>query len=257
MSAMSSLQFLSRLAAPRLAYHRLLGKNPGLVFLPGFMSNMQGEKALALEKFCQSSGHAFVRFDYTGCGKSEGNSNDCVLGDWKGDALAVFDELTTGPQVLVGSSMGGWLMLLVAQARPERVAGLLGIATAADSFVNTFKQLPLEVKEEVEKTGLFKFSSKYSSSGHYMINYSLIKEAEQHCVLGNSIPILCPVRLLHGLKDESIPWQVSLQVLESLASQDVDVILRKNGDHRLSTTADLALLVTTVGDLLEKVAPLE
>ncbi|XP_067910116.1 palmitoyl-protein thioesterase ABHD10, mitochondrial-like isoform X2 [Heterodontus francisci] len=250
---MSSVQFLTRLPLPRLAYHRISAQNPGVVFLPGFKSNMNGEKALALEEFCRLAGHSFVRFDYTGCGSSDGNSEDCLLGDWKKDVLTVLDNLTTGPQILVGSSMGGWLMLLASLARPEKVAGVVGIATAADQFVSAFKQLPLELRKEVEKTGEYKMSSKYSDSGFYTLKYDFIKESEEHCVLQSSIAISCPVRLIHGMNDDLVPWQNSIKVAEQLASDDVDVILRRNGDHRMSQSDDLKLLVGIVSDLMHKI----
>ncbi|XP_072139958.1 uncharacterized protein [Mobula birostris] len=177
---MSSMQFLRRLSLPRLAYHRISAKNPGVMFLSGFKSNMNGEKALALEAFCDSAGYSFVRcskeecraremasavdlllrFDYTGCGSSEGNSEDCLLRDWKNDVLTVLDNLTTGPQILVGSSMGGWLMLLASLARPEKVAGMVGIATAADHLVTAFRQLPAELKKEAEVMGQYNMPSR-------------------------------------------------------------------------------------------------
>ncbi|XP_067827056.1 palmitoyl-protein thioesterase ABHD10, mitochondrial-like [Heptranchias perlo] len=249
---MSSVQFLTRLPLPRLAYHRISAQNPGVVFLSGFRSTMNGEKALALEEFCRSAERSFVRFDYTGCGSSEGNAVDCLLGDWKNDVLTVLDSLTAGPQIVVGSSMGGWLMLLASLARPEKVAGVVGIATAADYFVTAFKQLPLELRNEAEKTGQYKMPSKYSASGFYPVKYDFIKESEEHCVLQSSIPISCPVRLIHGMKDDIVPWQNSIKVAEQLESDDVDVILRRNGDHRMSRSDDIKLLITVVGDLMHE-----
>ncbi|XP_051895692.1 palmitoyl-protein thioesterase ABHD10, mitochondrial-like [Pristis pectinata] len=249
---MSSIQFLSRLFSPRLAYRRISAQNPGVVFLSGYNSNMNGEKALALEAFCCSAGHSFIRFDYTGCGSSEGNFEDCLLGDWKNDVLTVLDNLTTGPQILVGSSMGGWLMLLVSLARPEKVAGMVGIATAADYFVSALRQLPPELRKEAEVKGQYKISSKYSATGDYTMKYAFVKEAEEHCLLQSSIPISCPMRLLHGMKDDVVPWQNSVRVAEQLESDDVDIILRKNGDHRLSQPDDLKLLVTVIDDLMKK-----
>ncbi|XP_035287939.1 abhydrolase domain containing 10, depalmitoylase a isoform X3 [Anguilla anguilla] len=143
----STVQFATRPDQPKLAYRKVKGKSPGVVFLPGFSSNMSGHKAEALEEFCRSLGHSYLRFDYTGCGASEGVLAECTVGSWKRDVLYVLDELVDGPQILVGSGMGGWLMLLAAIARPEKISALVGISTAADHFVTAFKSLPLEVRQ--------------------------------------------------------------------------------------------------------------
>ncbi|XP_054981553.1 palmitoyl-protein thioesterase ABHD10, mitochondrial isoform X3 [Sorex araneus] len=140
----TSYSYLSRPGLPNLAYKKLKGKNPGIIFIPGFLSNMNGIKALAIEDFCRCLGHAYIRFDYSGVGKSDGNIKECTVGKWRKDVLSVIDELAVGPQILVGSSLGGWLMLHAAIARPEKVIALIGIATAADGLVTQFKQLPLE-----------------------------------------------------------------------------------------------------------------
>ncbi|KAJ1116786.1 hypothetical protein NDU88_004992 [Pleurodeles waltl] len=140
----ATVQFLTRPDLPKLAYQKIKGKNPGVIFLPGYASNMNGQKAVALEDFCNSLGHSFVRFDYTGCGSSEGDIKECTVGRWKKDVLSVLDELSEGPQILVGSSLGGWLMLLAAIARPEKVAALVGVAAAADHVVTSFNQLTVE-----------------------------------------------------------------------------------------------------------------
>ncbi|XP_033867048.3 palmitoyl-protein thioesterase ABHD10, mitochondrial-like isoform X1 [Acipenser ruthenus] len=248
----SSVQFLSRPDLPKLAYQSIKGKSPGVIFLPGFASNMNGQKAVALEEFCKSLGHSYVRFDYTGCGASEGEAETCTIGKWKKDVLTVIDELTEGPQILVGSSMGGWLMLLVAIARPDRTAALVGVSTAADHFVSVFKSLPIEAKKEIEEKGVWKIPSKYNEEGFYSISYDFIKEAENHCVLHSPIPVTCPVRLIHGMKDDDVPWHVSIQVADRILSPDLDVTLRKHGQHRMSDKDDLKLLVYTVDDLIDK-----
>ncbi|NXT31357.1 ABHDA protein, partial [Pelecanoides urinatrix] len=252
----SSVSFLTRPDRPNLAYHKLKGRNPGVIFLPGFNSNMNGQKATALEDFCNSLGHAFIRFDYTGCGSSDGNFQECTIGKWRKDVLSILDELTDGPQILVGSSLGGWLMLHAAIARPDKVAALVGVAVAADHLVTTFKKLPIEVQKEIEEKGEWKFPTKYNEEGYYSLTYDFIREAENHCVLNSPIPITCPIRLIHGMKDGDVPWQISMQVADRVLSKDVDVILRKIGQHRMSEKEDTKLLVNTVDDLIDKLATL-
>ncbi|XP_030437838.1 transgelin-3 isoform X2 [Gopherus evgoodei] len=252
----SSVSFLSRPDRPNLAYNKIKGKNPGVVFLPGLHSDMNGQKAVALQDFCKSLGHAFVRFDYTGCGSSDGNLQECTVGKWRKDVLSVLDELTDGPQILVGSSLGGWLMLHAAIARPEKVAALVGVAAAADYLVTTFKQLPLEVQKEIEEKGEWKLPTKHNEEGFYCLSYEFIKEAENHCLLSNPIPITCPIKLIHGMKDEDVPWKVSMQIADDVVSTDVDVILRKVGQHRMNEKDDMKLLVYTVDDLIDKLTTL-
>lgn len=215
---------------------------------------MNGTKALAIEDFCRSLGHAYIRFDYTGVGKSDGNIKECTIGKWRKDILSVIDELAAGPQILVGSSLGGWLMLHAAIARPEKVVAVIGIATAADGLVTQFKQLPIEVKKEIEERGVWTLPSKYSDEGIYNIQFSFIKEAEYHCLLHSPIPVKCPVRLLHGMKDDIIPWQTSIHVADRIISTDVDVILRKHSDHQMKEKADIQLIVYTIDDLIHKLS---
>ncbi|KAM5280854.1 palmitoyl-protein thioesterase ABHD10, mitochondrial [Ctenodactylus gundi] len=250
----ASFSFLNRPDLPKLAYKRLKGKSPGIIFIPGFISNMNGTKALAIEEFCRSLGHAYIRFDYSGVGNSEGNLEECTVGKWRKDVLSVIDNLAEGPQILVGSSLGGWLMLHAAIARPEKVMALVGVATAADGLVTRFSQLPVEVKKEVEIKGVWTMPSKYHEDGFYRIRYSFIKEAEHHCLLHSPIPVTCPIRLLHGLKDDVIPWQTSLQVADRVLSADVDIILRKHSDHRMKEKADIQLLTYTIDDLIDKLS---
>lgn len=241
---------LSRADGHTLAYQQHSGSGPGVVFLCGFRSDMTGIKARTLEDHCRAQGRAFVRFDYLGHGVSSGQFTDGTLSRWLDDTLAVLDELTTGPQVLVGSSMGGWLMLLAALARPERVAGLLGIATATD-FVDDllWARLPESVRSQLQREGVVYLPSVYSSEPT-PLTWHFIEDGRRHRLLTAPIALTCPVRLLHGMQDRDVPWQTSLRLSECLSGADVRLTLLKDGDHRLSRPADLALLTATLDDLI-------
>ncbi|HXH02129.1 MAG TPA: alpha/beta hydrolase [Candidatus Competibacteraceae bacterium] len=241
--------YLPRHDGLRLAYRRSPGRGPGVMFLGGFMSDMSGIKARTLEDFCRARGQAYVCFDYFGHGRSDGAFRDATVGRWREDALAVLDQLTAGPQILVGSSMGGWLMLLAALARPERVVGLVGIASAPDFTEDLlFPGLAPELQAALRRVGAIHIPSQYSTQP-YAITLRLIEEARAHLLLRAPIPLACPVRLLHGMADPDVPWQTSQRLLERLESADVHLTLIKDGDHRLSREQDLALLCRTLAEL--------
>jgi pimeloyl-ACP methyl ester carboxylesterase len=244
-------QFLIDETGMRLSYYQLTGTDltlPGVVFLGGFRSDMSGSKALYLEDCCRQWGCAYVRFDYFGHGISEGQFEEATIGRWLKDVLWVLDSLTTGPQILVGSSMGGWLMLLATMQRMSRVKALVGIASAPD-FLEEFHRLtPLQAAELQEK-GVCYFPSQYGDP--YPVTATLIAEGKAHRVLDKAIPINCPVRLLHGLEDQEVSWKKSLEIAEKLTSTDVRVTLIKKGAHSLSSESDLELLRATVAELLE------
>lgn len=242
---------LARPDGATIAYHRLAGARPGIVFLGGFRSDMTGTKALYLEDYCRRRGRAYVRFDYFGHGVSSGDFAQGTIGRWRDDAVAVIDSLTDGKQILVGSSMSGWIMLLAALARPERIAALVGIAGAPDFTEELlWSRLTPAQRREIEEQGRVVLPSDYDPAG-YLYTRALIEEGRTHLLLGRPIPIDVPVRLLHGMRDESVPWRLSLDLAERLASRDVAVTLLKDGDHRLSTPADLALLARTLDALTE------
>ena len=231
----------------RLAVRRRAGRGRTLVFLPGYMSDMEGGKATALDAWAAAQGRAMLRFDYGGCGLSGGDFEAETLDGWRDDALAMIDSVD-GPVVLVGSSMGGWLMLLAALARPGRVAGLVGIAAAPDFTDWGFSDLQ---KGVIRETGRLEEPSPYGQAP-YVTTLAFWRSGEALKLLAGEIAIDCPVRLLHGLADEDVPWRISLALAGRLRSADVQMLLVKEGDHRLSREADLDLLIRTVAALMER-----
>jgi pimeloyl-ACP methyl ester carboxylesterase len=241
-------------ASTTIAYRRTAGRNPGLVFLGGFRSDMTGIKATSLEAWAKRQGRAFVRFDYQGHGASGGEWEQGSIGQWRDDALAVLDRLTEGPQILIGSSMGGWIALLLALARPDRVAGLLGVAPAPDFTERMIRsRLGPDQRAALERDGRFIAPSAYDPAG-YPITRHLLEEARAHLLLPGPIPIACPVRLLHGQRDADIPWRTSLDLADALTGDDVRVVLVKDGDHRLSRDQDIALMLRLAGELADQAA---
>jgi pimeloyl-ACP methyl ester carboxylesterase len=247
---MSSHGTLTRQDGATIAYNRTAGASPGIVFLGGFRSDMTGIKALYLEDYCRRGGRAYLRFDYLGHGASSGDAALGTIGRWVGDAITVLDSLTEGPQVLVGSSMGGWLMLLAALARPLRTQALVGIAAAPDFTEDLiWPRLDPIQQQELRATGIVTLPSDYDPAG-YTYRLNLFEEGKRHLVMREPIALDCPVRLLHGMSDASVPWQTSLALAERLASRDVVVTLIKGGDHRLSRDGDLERLSRTLDELL-------
>ncbi|MFQ5785488.1 MAG: alpha/beta fold hydrolase [Alphaproteobacteria bacterium] len=245
---------LERADGHTIAYHATAGARPGIVFLGGFMSDMTGTKAMALEAFCRTRGRAFLRFDYLGHGASSGDFEDGTIGRWADDAIAVIDAATEGPLVLVGSSMGGWIMLLTALARPERVKGLIGLAAAPDfTEYLLWDDFGPETRETLLRDGVVHLPSDYGDEP-YPITRALIEDGRSHLLLPDVIALACPVRLIQGMKDADVPWRTALRLAERLASDDVEVTLVKDGDHRLSEPADLNRLCRTVAALCEQLA---
>ena len=239
--------FLDRPGLPRLAYHHRPGAQPTIVFLPGYASDMTGAKALALDAWAAACGQAYLRLDYRGCGESAGVFAEATLDDWRDDALDLIDTLTEGPLVLVGSSMGGWLMLLIALERPERVQGLVGIAAAPDFTDWGFDDA---LRAQIEADGLLARESPYDDSVQ-IFTRPFWASGQANLLLDAGIMIDCPVRLLHGLDDADVPPSIAFRLGRALHSGDVQTILLKQGDHRLSRPQDLALLTTTIGALIE------
>ncbi len=236
-----------------LAYRRTPGRGPGVVFLGGFMSDMTGTKAMALEAFCRERGQAFVRCDYFGHGDSSGAFTEGTIGLWTDDAVTVLDELTEGPQVLVGSSMGGWIMLLAALARRPRVAGLVGIASAPDLTEDLlWAHFGPEQKAALDRDGVYYEPSAYGEA--YPITRALIEEGRNHLLLRGSIALDCPVSLIHGMADRDVPFETSIRLAQCLVSKDVTVTLVKEGEHRFSEPQDLERLCRILGAMLDRLS---
>ena len=246
--------YLDRPGRPRLAYRHTPGAGPAIVFLPGYMSDMAGGKATALFDWAAAEGHACLLLDYAGCGLSDGLFADQTLLDWRGDVLDLIDAKAEGPVVIVGSSMGGWLMLLTALALvqrdgPARVAGLVGIAAAPDFTDWGFSDAE---KAIIQAEGALVEETPYSDQP-YMTTRAFWQSGEANRLLGSEIPLACPVRLLHGQEDGDVPPETSLRLASALASADVQVTLVKGGDHRLSRDTDIALLIDTVARLATQI----
>jgi pimeloyl-ACP methyl ester carboxylesterase len=224
------------------------GKEPGVVFLGGFRSDMTGTKAVALESWAKREGRAFLRFDYLGHGQSSGRFEDGTIGRWLDDSLAAIDDLTAGKLVLVGSSMGGWLALLAARARPERIAGLVLIAAAPDFVVRMYEALSAEDRAALQRDGKLVRPSQYSPEPS-VFTWKLLEEGRNHLVLDRNLVLPCPVRLLHGQDDPDVPWEHSLRIAAHIEAPSVVTTLIKGGDHRLSTPEDIARLIAAVSEL--------
>lgn len=243
---MSSLSHLDHGGAS-LAYRFRPGAGPLLVFLPGYMSDMTGSKAEALDDWARINARACLRLDYSGCGASSGDFLAGSIGHWTDDVLAVINHVwPQGDVLLVGSSMGGWIALLAGRALGDRLAGLVGIAAAPD-FTSWGLTVGEAERRQLERHGFFTRPSDYGEP--YRYSAALIADAPAHLLLDGQIGITAPVRLLHGQRDDAVPWRLSLDIAARLTGDDVQVRLIKDGDHRLSREADIAVLIATIEEL--------
>lgn len=242
---MTSTRFHSLSDGRQIAFRHVAGTGPTLVFLPGYMSDMAGSKACAVVDWAAGQGRACLLLDYSGCGESPGRFADGTLSRWRDEVLALISAYCSGPVVLIGSSMGGWLMLLVALCIPNRVAALVGIAAAPDFTAWGFsdeQQAELLAGETVLEENAYGPQPTPTFPGFWA-------DGQGNLLLDTEIGLTCPVRLLHGQEDGDVPWQVSLRLAAALRSGDVQVTLIKDGDHRLSRDADIALLLRTLAAL--------
>jgi len=240
----------------RIAVRARAGGGPGLFWLGGFNSDMRGTKALALDAWAAENGRACVRFDYSGHGESGGAFIDGTIGRWLEETVAVFDQFCRGPQVVIGSSMGGWMALLLARALASRdakqatLAGLVLIAPAPDFteqlMWNAFSD---EVREEIRTKGVWMRPSPYDDGTPYPITRALIEEGRNHLLLGSAIEVGCPVRILQGGQDPDVPWQHAFALAHRLPAEDVVLTMIQDGDHRLSRPQDIARIMAAVAEM--------
>lgn len=258
MANIPDLKTLTTKDGQTIAYRERQGKisakasragDPGFFSLTGLKSAMDGLKAIETDRFAKARGLGAIRFDYFGHGASSGVFEDGTISRWLADALFVFDELTSSPQILVGSSMGGWLALLMALARPDRVKGLVLISPAPDFTEVMRANLPDEAKKLLDAGKPWPRPSAYDDEP-YMISKALLEDGANHLLLEGPIEIEQPVRILHGMKDADVPWERSLQLVDQLTSPDVSLKLVKHGDHRLSDEAGLRALDEALKDIL-------
>ena len=253
-----SLKYLPRpdtpLGAQKIAYMQQAGtanknnKN-GIIFCGGFRSDMTGTKAAALADWADKKSRDYVRFDYFGHGQSSGEFSDGTISHWRGDIPHILDKLTQGKQILIGSSFGGWLAVMAALDRPERVAALVLIAPAIDMTQRLmWERFSQKARAKLQQEGLIYDPSKYDPEG-YPITHNLIEDGRDHLLLHNKIAVDIPVRILHGQRDDAVPWQLSLELAEKLTSHDVELHFMKNSDHRLSEPHEIARLIGLIENL--------
>ncbi|HEX7852907.1 MAG TPA: alpha/beta hydrolase [Sphingobium sp.] len=229
----------------RLAYRYRDGTGPVIVFLPGYMSDMEGSKAIALDQWAATTGQAMLRLDYAGCGASEGRFTDGTLESWRDDARLLIDRFAPGEVVLVGSSMGGWIALLLARDLGSRVKALIGIAAAPDFTEWGFSD---EQKAVIQSEGQLVEPTEYGDNP-YVTTLAFWESGQAHLLLDRPLDIQCPIRLLQGQRDPDVPWPTALAIADKAGSADIQTIFVKDGDHRLSRPQDIALLLGTVAAL--------
>ncbi len=228
----------------------LAGGPPTVIFFPGFFSNMEGTKATFLEQQCRGRGQAYIRFDYRGHGKSDGRFEDGTFSEWLADALLVLDETASAPVLAVGSSMGGFITLHCALARPDKIAGMIGIATSPDFTESIYRERMTEQQRQImQALGYLEIPSEYQDEP-VKITHKLIEDGKKHLLMNRDwIELDIPVSLIHGKKDADVPWQKSAELQEKIGREQCDLILIPDGEHRLSRPQDLDLIGQKVEEM--------
>ena len=232
----------------KIAYKYVIGNSPGIIFIHGLNSDMQGEKAISIQKYAKIKGLSFLRFDCRGHGKSYGMFENFTILDWRKDLLDMIDHITNGPQILIGSSMGGFLMMLATKKRKSRISGLIGLAPAADFTTYLFKELPKRVQKEINKKGKSKVRK---WNYNYTFTKKFFQDGNKNLVLKNNFSFNKPVILIHGLKDKNVSPDVSQKILKVISSNYVQIRYLKNSGHRLSNKTELKTIHNAIDNILE------
>jgi alpha-beta hydrolase superfamily lysophospholipase len=230
----------------KIAFKYVKGNSPGIIFIHGLNSDMNGQKALNIKKYAKKKNLSFISFDCRGHGKSSGKFEDFTISDWKEDVLGIVDHIAKGPQILIGSSMGGWLMTLTAKARPERIIGLIGLAAAIDFGKNFYNNLNKKNKNEIKRNGITKISSHGFS---YFLKSKFFTEAKKNNILTKPFRYKKPLILIHGLKDDIVSPDMPKKIMNNTSGNNVQIIYLKSSDHRLSKPEDLI----TINNAIENI----
>jgi len=231
----------------KIAYKMIKGRSPGIIFIHGLKSDMNGIKALSIEKYAKKNKLSFIRFDCRGNGKSDGKFEDFTISDWKEDLVYIIDELTKGPQILIGSSLGGWLMTLAVKARPKKIAGLIGLSAATDFGKNFYNNLSKKNKKEIKKNGITKISSNGLS---YFLKSKFFIEAKKNNILNKPFKFKKPFILIHGLKDDIVSHDMPKKIMNNTSGNNIQIIYLKSSDHRLSKPTDLLVINNAIGNVV-------
>ena len=233
----------------RIRYKSINGKGTGIIFIHGLNSDMNGQKAQSIERFARKNKFKFICFECRGHGKSDGKFENFTISDWKADLIDIIDNIAKGPQILVGSSMGGWLMFLAARARPSRIAGLVGLAAAPDYIDVFYKKLPLKKKQEMNKKGIIKYSS-YGFS--YLIKKKYIVDGRKNIIFNKEFKWNKPLILIQGLKDNVVTPDIPEKIVKKVKGNQIQIKLLKNSDHRLSESFDLKVINESIFSIINK-----
>mgnify|MGYP006177941977 CR=1 FL=1 len=240
------MSYLINKKKQKIAYKIIKGKSPGIIFIHGLNSDMNGLKALSIEKYAKKNKLSFIRFDCRGNGKSEGKFENFTISDWKEDLINIIDTLTKGPQILIGSSMGGWLMILIAKARPKKIAGLIGLAAATDFSNDFYNNLSKKNKNEIRRNKITKISSPGFS---YLLKSKFFTEAKKNNILTKPFKYKKPFILIHGLKDDIVNHDMPKKIMNNTTGDNVQIIYLKSSDHRLSKPLDLIIINNAIDSI--------